>query len=463
MEAEPNILRLSFLGEPMAVLAFRDGPPTYVLEFDRTWLEKGHDLSPLHLPIERLGSPRVIRPGDTPFTGGLPGLIADSLPDVWGERMLNAEVPGLKTILGKLAAIGVRGPGGITFAPIIGNGADETTTSSDLVTLSRDAAKVSKLAAPLSSTQVNAALAHGGSSLGGAYPKTAAHLPIAGGSMIHRRKILIGGTPPAGHVPGIIKFSSDNGEGGGAVEFAFLRMAELAGIRVPRGYLVDDGQRRHFAIERFDRFVRADGTVGRRHVHTLSGLLHRRAADGLIDYEDYIRLARRLCGAGAAKECFRRAVFNLLSTNRDDHGRNHSFMYDEISRTWSLSPAYDLNPSVANNLIGLTWLQSSRIPTTFNELARLAEIGGVSAREARRIFEQVESAVFEGWPREAAAAGVPADVIDAWHKTMVSHTRTLRTSAQSAARKRRTAAEIELPVEPLPGESVPVHRNHAAR
>ena len=142
--------------------------------------------------------------------------------------------------------------------------------------------------------------------------------------------------------------------------------------------------------------------------------------------EEFIRLTRNLCGAGEAVECFRRAVFNLLSTNRDDHGRNHAFLYDEQCRTWSLSPAYDLNPNVANVLIGLTWLGSGQIPTTYEKIRRLAEIGGVPAGKARAVYEQVESAVIAGWPGFATKADVPVPMIQYWHKEMMAQTAALR-------------------------------------
>ena len=90
----------------MGTLAYRPDGPFHALELEREFIATGHELSPLNLPLDSFSrGPRVFRPGDSPFDGGLPGLIADSLPDSWGARMLKLEVPGLQTILGKLAAI----------------------------------------------------------------------------------------------------------------------------------------------------------------------------------------------------------------------------------------------------------------------------------------------------------------------------------------------------------------------
>lgn len=423
---EPTILQLKFLGRPMGILAYRADGPVYALEFDREFLANGHDLSPLSLPVATFAQgPRLFRPGDTPFAGALPGLITDSLPDAWGERMLRNELPGLQTVPGKLAAIGERGPGAISFAPILGSGADLVQTTANLPALARNADALRASPVPLTAEQVDQVLVRAGSTLGGAFPKITAHLPLAG-EFLERQEILVGGTTPPGHSPCILKLARSTDEAEGTVEFAFWLMAKAAGIRLPRACLVNDGERRHFAVERFDRYRQADGAMARRHVHSVSGMLHRRPSDGAIDYEEFMRLSRRLGGAPEAIECFRRAVFNLLATNRDDHGRNHAFLYDETSRTWTLAPAFDLNPNVANVLIALSWLGSLQIPVQFDALARLAEIGGISPKQAREIYDQVEAAVLGGWRTAATKAGAPGPMIDFWQHEMTYQTQALR-------------------------------------
>lgn len=427
---EPTLLQLKFLGQPLGQLAYRPEEAVYALELDRAFLASGHDLSPLSLPAATFAAgPRLFRMGDTPFIGGLPGLIADSLPDAWGNRMLQQEMPGIRTPLGKLAVIGQRGPGAITFEPVLGSGADETTTTAILAKLAHAADKLRASPVPLTEEQVSHALARGGSSLGGAQPKISAHLRFDG-EQVERPEVLIGGPPPPGYATCVLKFARDNEEAEGAVEFAFWLMARQAGIAVPRASLVHDGERRHFAVERFDRYRQTDGTIGRRHVHSLSALLHRPPADGAIDYEDFMRLSRRLGGAPGALECYRRAVFNLLATNRDDHGRNHVFRYDEQSRLWALTPAFDLTPSAFTTLVGLAWLGRLVIPTTFDSLVRLAEIGDISAKMAREIYTQVEEATLGGWRTAAKQADVPAAIITYWEKEMLQQTRPLQEDAK---------------------------------
>jgi serine/threonine-protein kinase HipA len=424
---EPKTLQLRFLGQPMATLAQAGDPAEYALAFDSGFLASGHDLSPLKLPRESLTtSPIIYREGTTPFPGGLPGLIADSLPDSWGRRMQQLAYPGIKTLLGRFAAVGARGPGAITFEPMLGT--EDTATPVNLARMAEEAARLAKTPSELTSERVDQFLVKGSPGLGGVQPKTAVHLPD-GGTLIDLKEVLVEGQPPKGYRSYILKFSPLDDEGGGCTEYAFSEMARRAGINVAPSCLVNDGKRRHFATLRFDRIRNPDGSQGRRHIHSLSGMLHQPASNGGIDYEDFIRLTRRLVGVPAAEDCFRRGVFNLLATNRDDHGRNHAYIYDETTRLWDLSPAFDLNPNVSTVLIALSWLHSMVIPQSFDPLLELAEIGGISGQRAREIYAEVDAAVLE-WPAIAAGVGVPTSVIEIWQKDMLGQTRALRADAQ---------------------------------
>jgi serine/threonine-protein kinase HipA len=409
----------------MAELVQAGNPPEFALAFRSDFLRLGHDLSPLNLPLQTLGTaPLIFREGSTPFPGGLPGILADSLPDSWGAKLQRIAHPGLTTLLGKFAAVGNRGPGALTFEPMLDSA--DTPPSANLAALAAEANRVAKLPEVLTTQEVDRQLANAGSSLGGAQPKITAFLPENAG-VISLSDILISGTPPAGTRPCILKFSPEDDEGGGVVEYAFALMAQRAGIKMSPCYLVHDGNRRHFATARFDRVRSSKGIFVRRHVHTLSGLLHKRPADGNIDYEEFMRLARTLDGIPAAEECLRRAIFNLLATNRDDHGRNDAFLYDESLRRWSLSPAYDLNPSVFAVPAGLAWFGRLELPTDFETIVRLAEIGGMTNARARDVFKQVEAAVDE-WPSFAASVEIPDPITLTWQKEMSGQSRILRSS-----------------------------------
>ena len=433
---EPTRLRVLFHDRPLGEIAYSEKNKCFALQFAQSFLGENHDLSPLHLPLEKIGGKALVfRERDSPFAGGLPGLIADSLPDRWGQRMIDREVPGIcrTTTLGKLAAIGSRGPGAISFEPVLGCGADQESIVGNLASLADEASLIRTH--PLTPVQVDAALARGGSSLGGVFPKLTTYLPLMGddsGQAIALDKVHIGGhRPPLGHVPCILKLANAGEDAEGTVEYAFWLMARKAGIRVPPACLVNDGQRRHFACARFDRHVLPDGSVRKQHCHTLSGMLHKRPAEGGIDYEDYIRLTQTLCGVKEAEECFRRAVFNLLSTNRDDHGRNHAYLYDDQAENkllaWKLSPAYDTNPHVANVLIALTWNHSNARPNASTEVLNLADSGGIPRSRALEIYAQVESAILGvgGWTEASRLACIPPATARAWGDNIESQSKHL--------------------------------------
>lgn len=425
---EPTILNLRYLGRSMATLAHNAREQSYALQFTEEFLQSGHDLSPLQLPVLRVGGTlQVFRPGSTPLHAGLPGLIADALPDAWGERMLRHERPELRTVMGKLAALGQRASGAITFEPVLGQGGDETLVPMSLAALAREADAFRAEPVSLDRNVVNLALAHAGGTLGGAFPKLSAYLPSAPeGTVLSLHELVVGGSTPTDHQPVILKLERLGDETEGAVEFAFWRMARRAGIRVPPAWLVEDEGRHHFATGRFDRVKSAQAERRRLHVHSLSGMLHKPAANGAIGYEELIRLARALGGVAEAHEAFRRILFNLLATNRDDHGRNHAFLYFDQLKTWQLSPAYDLNPNVCNTFIALNWLGDMRLPRRFADVLRLAEVAGMDKREARAMFAEIEGATVGAWDDEAIRAGVSDFSRKAWGHEIQHQTAELR-------------------------------------
>lgn len=432
---EPTLVNIRYNGQPMAQLAIQQerGRDLFALNFERSFVLKGHDLSPLKLPLSEFGTKSSLwRAGDTPFAGGLPGLIADSLPDAWGARMLAKEVPGVTTILGKLAAIGPRGAGALTFEPIIGTAAFDAPTTASLSSLAKEAAELMKQPAVLDQGQITEALAKGGSTLGGAYPKISTHLPLTG-DRLKLNEVLVGGPTPTGYAPSIVKLTRTPDEAEGAVEYAFWRMAKEAGLRLPRACLVDDGQRLHFGVQRFDRYPAGDGTWGRHHVHSLAGLLHKQPADNAIDYQEFMRLGRNLGGVDEAAECFRRVAFNLLATVRDDHGRNHAFLYRHETRTWALTPAFDLNPAVYNRFIALSFFGSAELPTQYKQLEQMAVVGGVEPRRARDLYQKIEAAV-GNWPSHARKAEVPKSIAAVWGREIDQQLKALRATARTTYR-----------------------------
>jgi serine/threonine-protein kinase HipA len=425
----PEQLEL-FLGDLlMGRLYYRAADRTYAIELLPEFLASGHDIAPIVYPrLDRFRSGLVLFHGKpaatTPFPGGLPGFIVDSLPDKWGQLLLSSENPARdRSIMGSLVSVGAGGPGAITYClpgqavPVLGEPKME------------DLAEMAQLAERIAKEQPVPPHRTGtfgtGGTLGGAYPKVGAQVPdaIRKGGVISLPRIGIGGNPARGFLPGIVKFSPVNDdESKGRVEYAFHLMAQAAGLRLPSACLLEDGAGGlHFAVERFDRVLASDGSLVRLHVQSLSAMLHENAV-GAIRYEDLVTAADRIGGPEEALEAFRRVVFNLLATNRDDHGRNHAFLYDWRHRLWSLAPAYDLNPSLGESLNAIRWGDGSEIPQRFAELLELATLGGIAQNVALNIFRQIDQAVTR-WPEFALIARVDPDTAAEWGAGMNSETK----------------------------------------
>jgi serine/threonine-protein kinase HipA len=423
----------------MATLAHNTRDQSYAFAFEREFLGTGHDPSPLHLSVARVGGQvQIFKPGSTPLHAGLPGLVADALPDAWGERLLKHEFPDLRTTMGKLAALGHRASGAISFEPILSSSASSNASSMRLSDLALEADAFRAEPVALDTNVVNQALARAGGTLGGAFPKLSAALPDApAGTVLRLSELLVGDSIPSEHRPVVLKLERFGDECEGTVEFAFWQMARKAGLRVPQAWLVEDGGRRHFATARFDREPDGKGGWRHLHVHSLSGFLHRRAAGGDIGYEELIRSARALGGVEEAQEAFSRIVFNLLATNRDDHGRNHAFLYDDRERSWKLSPAYDLNPNVCNTLIALNWLGSMELPRRFDDVLRLGRVAGLDTKAVSEIFAKIEASTVDAWDTVARDCSVSDFARKIWGHEMQTQTASLRADFRKATAPRR--------------------------
>jgi serine/threonine-protein kinase HipA len=194
----------------------------------------------------------------------------------------------------------------------------------------------------------------------------------------------------------------------GRVEAAYLRMARAAGIKVVRARVLSDESptrlRNHLFVERFDLAPR-----GRRlHFLSLAGALHRHN----LTYVDLLVVTRDLTGERTqVLEVVRRMCFNVRSGNADDHGKNHSFLFDPSSGRWALSPAYDLTPSYSRDRVlrGL-------FPTTFGASPRrqtLADVAaevGVTSAEFDEIDGEV-AAIVARWTEHAERMDVPEKLV----------------------------------------------------
>lgn len=302
---------------------------TVFFEYDPAWRAGPRELSPIYLPNSTQGA--VSTP--TPGFGELHGLFQDALPDWWGERLMQRhfESRGIPwnrvTALRKLACQGKRKMGALAFLPEM----DDSDFNDGMLTEIGALVDAARETLRGDTGEVLSALLKSGMSPGGAQPK--ALLAISDDFS----EIRLDDPPLPGFGAWLIKFDIEPVLQEGRIEAAYADMARAAGITVPETRLMDAAGTAHFLSRRFDR----EKTGERLHLHSYSGLTHTSLRDGL-EYADLLETTRALTrDQRCVEEVFRRAVFNVIASNDDDHGRNHAFLMDG-GGNWTLAPAFDL-------------------------------------------------------------------------------------------------------------------------
>lgn len=397
--------------------------------YDEAWLASGHSLAPLAVPFDA----RAFRQRVDGFDQ-LPGFLSDCLPDQWGRRLMDRDFRAQNvnpTPMRMLAWVGNRGLGALSFAPA----SDEAHSASawEPVTsllLTREAQAVERN----SPAEAFRHLIQGGTA-GGAYPKATVGL-MRDGTLVTRGNVAAARLP--GMKLGILKLDTQDdplaASSDGRVEAAYLRMAKAAGLQTARARVLSDDAvarpRHHLFVERFD-FAPRDRRL---HLVSLAGTLHRHN----LTYVDLLTATRDLTRDTAqVLEAVRRMCFNVRSGNADDHGKNHSFLFDDVANRWTLSPAYDLTPSYSRDrdLRGL-------FPTTFGStprrdaLADVAAEAGVTRTEFDAIDAEVEAAVHR-WPEHAERLNVPPELVARAAAIQAELAGTLATIAPARSSRRR--------------------------
>jgi serine/threonine-protein kinase HipA len=362
-------------------------------EYAASFLAAPLPISPFKLP----GRPGLFEHLDREFAPVF-GVFDDSLPDSWGLRLMDGEfrrrgrsLAGISP-LDRLAYIGMRGMGALTYHPPAPDAQDEQT-SLDLDVLAREVERVLEG----SPEDVLPALRLAGGSPGGARPKV-----LVG---VRNDGQMIAGTSalPEGYRHFIVKFTAgEDSPHAGPVEAAYALMAAEAGLDLPytRLFETPDGGR-YFGAARFDRRGNA-----RLHMHSLAGLLHASHRVASMDYEGFLRATRALTrDQRQVVEAFRRMAFNVVAHNRDDHVKNFSFLMGQNGE-WKLAPAYDLTFAEGPGRQHTMDVAGEADRPADRHMLRVAELCDVDARIARQTIAQVRDAV-DQWPRFARATGVP--------------------------------------------------------
>lgn len=391
-----------------------------LFEYQRDFLRSGIQVAPLHMPLaETIYSfPALAK---STFHG-LPGMLADVLPDRFGNALIDAWLAAQGregssfNPVERLCYSGARGMGALEFAPAIdaGRGRSHPLDVAALVELAsrvlsdRNALSGSLLDGDESETVRD--ILRVGTSAGGARAKAViAWNPSSGelrsGDADHQ----------AGFEHWLLKFDGVHNNrdreladplGFGRIEYAYSRMAAAAGIQMTECRLLHENSRSHFMTKRFDR----SDNGSKLHLQSLGGLAHFDFnMAGAYSYEQALLIMQKLELPMAEREQqFRRAVFNLVARNQDDHVKNIAFLMDKRGR-WSLSPAFDVtysyNPDGAWTSRHQMSLNQKRDDFSRADLQACADVAGLRRHACTEVLEEVLVAVRQ-WREFASQAGV---------------------------------------------------------
>ena len=363
-----------------------------LFEYDPAFLASGIEISPFKLSLK----PGVQTP-DTPLFEGLFGVFNDSVPDGWGRLLLDRSVEkhgvlrGQLSPLDRLAYVGSRGMGALSYEPELTSGQDAASSLS-LDRLAEESATVLKG----ESGEVFEELLRLSGSSSGVRPKIVAQVSADKKSIIHGEQELA-----PGYSHWMIKFpSSQDARDIGAIEYAYSLMAKAAGISMSETHLFRTKRSRYFGAKRFDR----DGSR-RIHMHSLSGLIHADHRTPSLDYDLLLSVTMRLTrDVEEVEKVFRLACFNVLAHNRDDHAKNFSFLLNARNE-WVFAPAYDLVFSYGPGGEQSTLVMREGKNPGVEELLRLGKQHRV--KNAASIVDSVQGAVAR-WKSVAEEAGVSA-------------------------------------------------------
>lgn len=392
-----------------------------IFEYEEQFAQSGIEVSPITMPASR----RIYQfPELRESFHGLPGLVADSLPDKFGNRLIDAWLAsharesGSMNPVERLCYIGRRGMGALEFEPTAGP-QDDHDSRLDIGALTEVANKVLSKRGELNgiingTDEDQAQLQHilrVGTSAGGARAKALLLWSPKSGEF--RSGQLAG---PEGFEHWLLKFDgiSDNRDreladplGFGRLEYAYHLMAVDAGIDMMPCRLHEEGGRAHFMTRRFDRTDEGKKI----HMLSLAAMCHYDYNDpSSYSYEQAMQAIRRICENPIkdAEQQFLRAVFNVMARNQDDHVKNITFLMDPAGR-WQLSPAYDVaysyNPEGDFTKQHQMSINGKRDQFVMDDLMSLALIGGIKPRQAKALVQQVRDSL-DSWSDYIGAAGV---------------------------------------------------------
>lgn len=425
-----TIARVNIWNTMVGAVAWNEAKGFASFEFDESFLKKGFDLSPLKMPIANASNGKMIFSFpelNRESYRGLPGLLADSLPDRFGNRVIEVWLaqqgrnPDTFNSVERLCYIGKRGMGALEYEPVL-SPIEESSNSlelKELVSLAKNILNEKKnFQTNLNEKKSRSILdiIRVGSSAGGA-----------------RAKAIIAYNPKTGDVRSgqiddlkdyeywIIKFDgvSDrklgDPQGYGKIEYAYYLMAQDCGIKLNECKLLLEDKRSHFMTKRFDR----NGNK-KIHMQSLCAIAHfDYNYPSSYSYEQAFQTIRQLkLSYENTEQLFIRMVFNIVARNQDDHTKNISFLMDETGK-WSLAPAYDVTYAYDPKN---KWMKSHQMSVNgkYDEINRkdiLALAKNINIKKANEKIDSVIDVV-RNWNNFAKKANVNSEQIRFIHSVL---------------------------------------------
>lgn len=380
-------------GTKIGILRYNELTKTSSFQYDNEFIKFGIEVSPIVMPLSK----KTYSFGNRIASNfGLPPMLRDSLPDTYGNEMINVYLSSLGreenslTPSERLCYIGKRGIGALEYQPELVN--ESENKAIDINRLVRLANSVLVEREKFKTKDIDD-LINISTSAGGARAKAIVQYNSKTGEFRSGQKY------NKDFIFAIIKFDDFNKNNYYTrIEFTYYLIAKAAGINMMSSFLIKRNNKYHFLTQRFDRIIK-NRKINKLHQQTLSAMANLDYNEpNVASYENAASILDKIGASNDKKELYRRMIFNIIMRNQDDHPKNITFLMNKKG-LWSLSPAYDLTYACDRNN---RWLKAHQMNInnksdniTLKDVYEVAKHFHIKKEEAEKIIRKVESASYQ--------------------------------------------------------------------